>query len=224
MCINLRNLWIDCFFPKTRNTVSLADNRIYLASQSPRRRELLKQIGVSFEVLVLRTSAGRSDVLEVPQENEAPGSFALRMAMEKSLKGADAARMRQLIARPVLGADTVVDIDGEIIGKPRDLAHAGEILERLSGRAHWVHTGVAVTNSQGTESRLSSSKVDFAPLSSRMASRYLNSGEALDKAGAYGIQGRAGMFITHIEGSYSGIMGLPLFETAELLAWAGIKF
>ena len=203
--------------------MSRADNRIYLASQSPRRRELLKQIGVNFDVLVLRTAFGRADVLEIPQENEEPGAFARRMAEEKSAKGENAVGLRQLIARPVLGADTVVDIDGESIGKPRDLGQAGEILRRLSGRTHWVHTGVAITVADSTESRLSSSKVEFAPLSSTMLARYLESGEALDKAGAYGIQGRAGTFISRIEGSYTGIMGLPLFETAELLNWAGIR-
>jgi septum formation protein len=203
--------------------VSRADNRIYLASQSPRRRELLKQIGVNFDVLMLRNTPGRADVLEIPLENEGPAAFALRMAEEKSLKGSHAACLRQMIARPVLGADTVVDIDGEIIGKPRDLVHAEEILLRLSGRAHWVHSGVAVTVSGGTESRLSSSKVEFAPLNTLAIRRYLDGGEALDKAGAYGIQGRAGLFIARIEGSYTGIMGLPLFETAELLSWAGIK-
>lgn len=199
------------------------DNRIYLASQSPRRRELLKQIGVSFDVLVLRTMSGRADVLETPLENEKVGDFALRMAEEKASKGAAAVAMRQLVARPVLGADTVVDIDGEIIGKPRDLAHAREVLQRLSGRAHWVHTGVAVSASGRTESRLSSSKVEFAPLTSTAIDRYLECCEALDKAGAYGIQGRAGIFISRIEGSYTGIMGLPLFETAELLNRAGIR-
>lgn len=203
--------------------MSLADNRIYLASQSPRRRELLKQVGVNFVVLMLRVAPGRADVMEVPLEKEEPGSFALRMAEEKSLKGLAALSYRQLIPRPVLGADTVVDIDGEVIGKPRDLAHAEEILKRLSGRIHWVHSGVAISTPNGTEKRLSSSKVEFAPLSSSTITRYLNSGEALDKAGAYGIQGRAGMFVTRLEGSYSGIMGLPLFETAELLTWAGIK-
>ncbi len=200
-----------------------ADNRIYLASQSPRRRELLKQIGVNFVVLMLRTAPGRADVLEVPLENEAPGPFALRMAEEKSSKGFASLNQREIISRPVLGADTVVDLDGEIIGKPRDLAHAEEILKRLSGRFHWVHSGVAITTANGIEKRLSSSKVEFAPLSPRTITRYLNSGEALDKAGAYGIQGRAGMFVTRIEGSYSGIMGLPLFETVELLTWAEIK-
>ena len=200
-----------------------ADNRIYLASQSPRRRELLKQMGVNFEVLMLRVAHGRADVQEIPNPGEAPASFARRMAEEKSSCGATAVSLRQLIARPVLGADTVVDIDGEIIGKPRDMEHASEILHRLSGRAHWVHTGVAVTTSGETSSRLSSSKVEFAPLDQVTLTRYLESGEALDKAGAYGIQGRAGMFVARIEGSYTGIMGLPLFETAELLSWAGIK-
>lgn len=198
-------------------------HRIYLASQSPRRRELLKQIGVHFDVLMLRTASGRAEVLEEPLEDEAPAAFARRMAEEKAARGADAVGLRQMIVRPVLGADTVVDIDGEIVGKPRDLAHAREILGRLSGRSHWVHTGVAVSAAGRLESRLSSSKVEFAPLTSAMIERYLESGEALDKAGAYGIQGRAGVFITRIEGSYSGIMGLPLFETAELLIRAGIR-
>jgi septum formation protein len=199
------------------------DNRIYLASQSPRRRELLKQLGVHFEVLVMRASPGREDVVEVPQDKETPAQFAVRMAREKSQCGAKIVRMRRLVLMPVLGADTVLDIDGEIIGKPRDLDHAMEILTRLSGRAHWVHTGVAITWTHGTESRLSSSKVEFAPISSETIARYLESGEALDKAGAYGIQGRAGAFATRIEGSYTGIMGLPLHETAALLNWADIK-
>lgn len=199
------------------------DNRIYLASQSPRRRELLKQLGVHFEVLVMRASPGREDVIEAPQDKETPAQFAVRMAREKSQCGARIVRMRRLVLMPVLGADTVLDIDGEIIGKPRDLDHAMEILTRLSGRAHWVHTGVAMTWTHGTESRLSSSKVEFAPISRETIARYLESGEALDKAGAYGIQGRAGAFATRIEGSYTGIMGLPLHETAILLNWAGIK-
>jgi len=172
---------------------------------------------------MLRTASGRADVLEIPLQNEEPGAFARRMAEEKSAKGLAAVGLRQLVNRPVLGADTVVDIDGEIIGKPRDLAQAGEILRLLSGRTHWVHTGVAIAVADRTQSRLSSSKVVFAPLTSTMIARYLESGEALDKAGAYGIQGRGGAFISRIEGSYTGIMGLPLFETAELLNWSGIK-
>lgn len=199
------------------------EQRIYLASQSPRRRELLKQLGVHFEVLVMRTSPGREDVAEIALENETPAQFALRMAREKSQCGARVMRMRHLVPRPVLGADTVLDVDGEIIGKPRDLAQAGAILTRLSGRAHWVHTGVALTWNEATESYLSSSRVEFAPLTAEAIARYLESGEALDKAGAYGIQGRAGAFASRIEGSYSGIMGLPLHETARLLEWAGVR-
>lgn len=199
------------------------EDRIYLASQSPRRRELLKQIGINFDVLILRTSPGREDIQEIPLQHEEPGAFALRMAEEKATKGSKVAGLRQLIARPVLGADTVVDIDGEIIGKPHDLTQARQILQRLSGRAHWVHTGVAIAVGDRMESRLSSSRVEFAPLTPAALTRYLESGEALDKAGAYGIQGLAGTFISHIEGSYTGIMGLPLFETVELLSWAGIR-
>lgn len=199
------------------------EQRIYLASQSPRRRELLKQLGVHFEVLVMRTSPGREDVVEVPFADETPAQFALRMAREKSQCGARVMRMRRLVPRPVLGADTVLDVDGEIIGKPRDLAQAGDILARLSGRSHWVHTGVAMTWNETTESFLSSSRVEFAPLSAQAIARYLESGEALDKAGAYGIQGRAGAFASRIEGSYTGIMGLPLHETARLLEWAGVQ-
>jgi septum formation protein len=199
------------------------DNRIYLASQSPRRRELLKQLGVHFEVLVMRTSPGREDVMETPRGEEMPAQFAVRMAREKSQSGARIVRMRRLVLMPVLGADTVLDVDGEMIGKPRGMDHAKEILTRLSGRTHWVHTGVAMTWTHGTESRLSSSKVEFAPISGETITRYLESGEALDKAGAYGIQGRAGAFAKRIEGSYTGIMGLPLYETSALLTWAEIR-
>lgn len=205
-------------------------NRIYLASQSPRRRELLNLIGVDFVALILRSSPGRQEVLEIPQANEAPADFALRMAQEKSQCGWKVIGLRKLAALPVLGADTVVDLDGEIFGKPRDRNHAADMLGRLSGRDHWVHTGVALTrknasaqdNSAETRSLVSSSKVSFAPLSDAAIQRYLETGEYLDKAGAYGVQGRAGLFVSRIEGSYTGIMGLPLHETGLLLDWAGI--
>ncbi|HYP67793.1 MAG TPA: nucleoside triphosphate pyrophosphatase [Thiobacillaceae bacterium] len=198
------------------------DNRIYLASQSPRRRELLKQIGAHFEVLYLRQAPGREDVLEIPGVDEAPMAFARRMAREKAKCGAKLVRNRRMMLLPVLGADTLLDLEGEIIGKPRDLAHAREVLQRLSGRAHWVHTGIALAWGERVETRLSSSKVSFSALSAEQIERYLKSGEALDKAGAYGIQGRAAAFIQRIQGSHSGIMGLPLFETAALLQVAGI--
>lgn len=198
-------------------------HRIYLASQSPRRRELLKQIGVNFSVLLIRASPGRQDVEEVPLADESPAVFCVRMAHEKSAAGERIAAMRNLERLPVLGADTVVDLDGEILGKPENEAHAAEILGRLSGRAHWVHTGVAMTREGETRTMLSSSKVIFAPLSGDAIERYLETREYLDKAGAYGIQGHAGLFAERIEGSFTGIMGLPLHETGCLLDWAGIQ-
>lgn len=195
-------------------------SQIYLASQSPRRRELLSLIGVDFLPLILRSSPGRQDVVETPQENEAPDDFARRMAHEKSASGWKVAGLRKLALLPVLGADTVVDLDGEIFGKPEDRDHAENMLQRLSGREHWVHTAVAVTHQAETRTTLCSSKVQFAHLAKETILGYLETGEYLDKAGAYGIQGRAGLFVARMEGSYTGIMGLPLYETGLLLAWA----
>lgn len=214
--------------------MSAISQRIYLASQSPRRRELLNLIGVDFIALILRSSPGRQDIMEIPQANETPADFALRMAVEKSQSGWKVAGLRKLVALPVLGADTVVDMDGEILGKPQDRDHAESILQRLSGHDHWVHTGVALTckqenakidntaNGEETRALVSSSKVSFAPLSKETIQRYLETGEYLDKAGAYGVQGRAGLFVSRIEGSYTGIMGLPLHETGQLLNEAGL--
>ena len=195
----------------------LVDKRIYLASQSPRRRELLKQIGVAFDVLPLRAVSGRMDVLEVPRTGEAAVDFAQRMAVEKAACGWRAVDARHLLRFPVLGADTVVELDGEIFGKPTDRTDAEAMLRRLSGRQHQVHTAVAVQHDTRQELRLSSSRVRFAELDSAMITRYLESGEYLGKAGAYGIQGRAAAFVEHIDGSYSGVMGLPLYGTAVLL-------
>jgi nucleoside triphosphate pyrophosphatase len=198
------------------------DKRIYLASQSPRRRELLKQIGVHFEVLPLRASPDRADVIEIPHADEPPKAFAMRMAREKAKCGAKVSRNRRLLLLPVLGADTLLDLDGQIIAKPRDADHARTILTRLSGRSHWVHTAIALAWGERLEARLSSTKVEFTRLSGEQIDLYLKLGEALDKAGAYGIQGRAAIFVQRIEGSHSGIMGLPLYETAALLQLAGI--
>jgi septum formation protein len=195
----------------------LVDKRIYLASQSPRRRELLKQIGIAFDVLPLRAVAGRLDVVEVPRDGEAAADFAQRMATEKAACGWRAVDLRHLLRFPVLGADTVVELDGDILGKPRDRLDAAAMLTRLSGRQHQVHTAVAVHHEDRMELRLSSSQVRFATMDATVIARYLETGEYLGKAGAYGVQGRAGAFIEHIEGSYSGIMGLPLYETSELL-------
>lgn len=200
----------------------LIDKRIYLASQSPRRRDLLKQIGVSFEVLPLRTMAARADVIEIPHSGESAVDFVQRMANEKAASGWHAVEIRHLLKFPVLSADTLVDIDGSILGKPADRQTAETMLKQLSGRAHWVHTAVAIQRETRIESVLSSSKVEFGTLSATEMRHYLDSGEYTDKAGAYGIQGRAAAFVKLIEGSYTGIMGLPLFETNALLKQFGV--
>ncbi len=200
----------------------LVDKRIYLASQSPRRRELLKQIGVAFDVLALRAVAGRMDVVEVPRADETAADFAQRMAGEKAACGWRAVDARRLLRFPVLGADTVVELDGAILGKPADRTEAEAMLRRLSGREHQVHTAVAVQHEARLELRLSSSRVRMAALDAATITRYLETGEYLGKAGAYGIQGRAGAFVEHIDGSYSGIMGLPLYDTAVLLRAFGL--
>ncbi|MBU2640427.1 MAG: Maf family protein [Thiobacillus sp.] len=195
----------------------LVDKRIYLASQSPRRRELLKQLGVAFDVLPLRAVAGRMDVIEIPRADETAPEFAQRMAIEKAACGWRAVDARHVLRFPVLGADTVVELDGAILGKPADRSEAEAMLTRLSGRLHLVHTAVAVKQEERIEQCLSSSVIRFAELSPLTITRYLETGEYVGKAGAYGIQGRAGAFVEHLEGSYSGVMGLPLYGTAVLL-------
>jgi len=176
-------------------------NRIYLASQSPRRRELLKQIGVRFDLLLLRNDPRRQiDVDELPLAQESPAAYVERVCREKVQAAQEALRLRALRAAPILTADTVVTINGEIIGKPDSDAHAAEILRKLSGGTHEVITAVAVVLGERTECRV----------------------EAHDKAGAYGIQGQAAAFVAQLEGSYSGVVGLPLYETAELLKSFGV--
>lgn len=195
----------------------LVDKRIYLASHSPRRRELLKQLGVSFDVLPLRAVAGRMDVVETPRADEAAPEFVQRMAVEKAACGCRAVNARHVLRFPVLGADTVVELDGTILGKPADRAEAQAMLTRLSGRLHLVHTAVAVKQEDRMEQCLSTSVIRFAELSPLTITRYLETGEYIGKAGAYAIQGRAGAFVEHLDGSYSGVMGLPLYGTAVLL-------
>jgi len=198
--------------------MSVKQQRIYLASQSPRRRELLKQIGVSFEVLLLRNDSRRDACVdETPINNENPTGYVQRICRLKALAGRDALLFRNLPPFPVLAADTTVTIDGKIIGKPRDNLHAAEILRSLSGRQHQVLTAVAVSFENHFEMCLSTTTVSFAQLDDARIHRYLLSNEAQDKAGAYSIQGQAGAFVERIEGSYTGVMGLPLFETVELL-------
>ncbi|SRR6266581_3931151 len=194
------------------------DLRIYLASQSPRRRELLNQIGVRFDLLLFRGS-GRDDIAidERPLPDEEVEDYVVRLARAKAGLGARLVSLRRRLPRPVLAADTSVDIDGEIVGKPRDNADAAAILRRLSGRNHRVLTAVAVCDGGRLEHALSISEVSFRRLDADEIRRYVASGEPLDKAGAYGIQGRAAVFVEEIVGSHSGIMGLPLCETALLL-------
>jgi len=192
--------------------------RIYLASQSPRRRELLKQIGVSFDMLLLRNDPRRNiDVDETPEKNEVPADYVQRISRAKATAGWTASLSRNLRPFPVLAADTTVTLDNKIFGKPRDNEDAFAILSELSGRQHRVYSAVAVAFEERLELRLSATSVTFAKLDNDRIRRYLTSGEGHDKAGAYGIQGLAGAFVERIEGSYSGVMGLPLCETAELL-------
>ena len=196
----------------------MIDPRIYLASRSPRRRELLAQVGVRFDLLLFRLPPrDDAEVSEDWQPGEAPEAYVQRVARAKAEFGADLIARRAIVARPVLAADTTLDLDGEIIGKPRDEADAIAILTRLSGRSHRVLTAIAVAQDERVEQRLSVSTVRFRPVGADEIKRYVQSGEPMDKAGAYGIQGRAALFIEEIHGSHSGIVGLPLCETALLL-------
>lgn len=196
--------------------------RIYLASQSPRRRELLAQIGVRFDLLLFR-GGERADpeTDETPRPGEPPEAYALRVAAAKAAHGARLVGLRRLPPRPVLAADTTLDVDGAIVGKPADDADAAAILQRLSGRSHRVLTAIAVAHADRVATRLSASAVRFRPLADDEIRRYVASGEPRDKAGAYGLQGRAAMFVESVAGSPSGIVGLPLCETALLLREAG---
>jgi len=192
--------------------------KIYLASRSPRRRELLKQIGVAFEVLVLRDHPGRNvDVDESQLPGENPDDYVRRVSRAKADAGWDKILQRRLRRFPVLAADTVVCVDDIILKKPPDPSHAAKMLRLLSGREHRVLTAVAIKLDERSELVLSETRVRFAELSQADIEVYVASGEPADKAGAYAIQGRAGAFITELHGSYSGVMGLPLYETLQLL-------
>ncbi len=190
---------------------------IYLASASPRRAELLPLIGVAFEVLHLLDFA----VDESVHGREAPALYVKRLALAKARAGVRAMRARGLPVRPVLGADTTVCIGREILGKPGDAAvpalEAARMLRLLSGRTHRVLTAVAVVLGRRQQVVLSTSRVRFRHLTRDEIAAYVATGEPLDKAGGYAIQGAAAAFVSHLAGSYSGVMGLPLFETAQLL-------
>lgn len=192
--------------------------RIYLASRSPRRRELLAQIGVRYELLMFRGLPREDlDVDEAVLPHETPEDYVVRVTLAKAQAGLRRIHERHLLAQPVLAADTTVEIDGSIIGKPAHEADAVAILQRLSGRSHRVLTAVALADAARVEHLLSVSEVRFRVLEKGEIRRYVASGEPLDKAGAYAIQGRAAVFVEEMRGSYSGIMGLPVFETALLL-------
>lgn len=201
----------------------LTAKRLYLASQSPRRLELLRQIGLEPTVLPLRSSPGRVDVDESPLPGEPATDYVLRLARVKARAGVEAQQVRNLPHWPILAADTTVTLDGRILGKPETREAAAAMLRRYSGRAHSVLTAVAAAHLGRLEVVLSESVVTFKALSEAEIAAYLDSREGYDKAGGYGIQGRAALFIEHLSGSYSGVMGLPLYETSELLKTVGFE-
>jgi septum formation protein len=199
-----------------------ATNIIYLASKSPRRRELLRQIGVQYELLMMREQSPRVDVDEAPLRDESAHAYVQRIVLLKAAMAMKVMRERRLPARPILTADTTVTIDGEVLGKPVDRDDAVRMLKRLGGQSHQVLTAIAVTVDREVKHVLSTSFVSFATLSDDEIKRYVDSGEPMDKAGGYAVQGLAARFITKLSGSYSGVMGLPLYETTALLRQCGL--
>jgi nucleoside triphosphate pyrophosphatase len=194
------------------------DRGIYLASRSPRRRELLSQIGVRYHLLLFRSRPeSPPDVDEAILPNEQPDGYVERVARAKAQAGWRLLRLRNLPFAPVLAADTAVTLDNLILGKPADRKEAAEMLAALSGRRHEVLTAVALMRDERVDSLISRSEVQFKQLSPEEIAQYVASGECDDKAGAYAIQGRAARFVIELRGSYSGVMGLPLYETSQLL-------
>ena len=193
----------------------MANFQIYLASASPRRRALLRQIEVTHRLLPVAVD-------ETPLPDETPHAYVARLARAKAGAGVRALGRRK--PAPVLGADTAVVVDGAILGKPNDRDEGLAMLTRLSGREHWVLSAVALATARRDGFKVQESRVRFRELSPAECAAYWDSGEPWDKAGGYGIQGRAAVFIVELRGSYSGVMGLPLFETAELLREFGVSF
>lgn len=197
------------------------NKKIYLASRSPRRAEILSQLGVMFEVLP-------ADIDESVYAIELPDAYVARLAKEKALACLNYLKDKALPMLPILAADTTVALHDDasnswlILGKPESAQDAFAMLKKMSGSSHYVYTAVAVVTAQGIVSRLSSTQVEFADLTDAEIGAYVDSGEPMDKAGAYGIQGLASTFIKRIDGSYSGVMGLPVYETSQLLKHAGI--
>jgi septum formation protein len=198
----------------TRQPGSQAPLSLVLASASPRRKELLEQLGI-------HVIARAVDIDESVIDGETANQFVQRLAKDKAHRGHEVIGSTE--ALPVLGSDTAVVIDGQILGKPVNRNDARSMLMRLSGKTHTVHTAVAIVTNNRVVEAVSISRVSFTRLSEQDISLYLSTGEADDKAGSYAIQGIAGQFIEKLEGSYSGVMGLPLFETRQLLLQLGIN-
>jgi len=189
---------------------------LYLASASPRRAELLRQVGIAFEVMP-------SGLDEKPAAEERPQDYVERVATEKAQWVAARIRSLGLPDRPVLGADTEVILDGEILGKPNDATHGLATLRRLAGRRHQVLSAIAVVANNSVRRAVCESFVTFGPLTDEDIHGYWESGEPADKAGGYAVQGLAARYIRHIDGSFSGIVGLPLFELEQLLKEIGYR-
>ena len=205
--------------PITRITVN---KFIYLASQSPRRRQLLEQLGVPHELL-LPDAQEDAEALEVVLPNEAPAAYVKRVTQLKLDAALARLQRRGLPMAPILCSDTTVARGRTIYGKPEDAADAIRMLTALAGKTHRVLTGVAIGTTDQREQALCESRVTFAAMTPAEIKSYVVSDEPMGKAGAYAVQGRAAAFISHISGSYSGIMGLPMFETAALLRCFGFK-
>lgn len=183
---------------------------LYLASQSPRRRELLAQLGVAFEPL-------QASIVEQRGPDEMPADYVLRLAQEKALAGWRSLATSGLPPRPVLGADTIGVCGEQVLEKPRDQAHARQMLSLMAGTTHRVMTAVALRRGDRAQSCLVTTEVTFRPLSEAEIAAYWYTGEPRDKAGGYGIQGKGGAFVERINGSYSAVVGLPLAQTSQLL-------
>ena len=195
---------------------------IYLASPSPRRRQLLEQLGVAYELL-LPDADEDAESLEAVLPNEAPKAYVQRVTQRKLDAALQRLKRRGLPAAPVLCSDTTVALGRQILGKPEDAADARRMLNALSDQSHRVLTAVAVGTARKRVQALSQSQVRFANLTPTQIRHYVDSGEPMGKAGAYAVQGRAAGFIAHMSGSYSGIMGLPMFETSQLLREMGFR-
>ena len=197
-------------------------NFVYLASQSPRRRQLLEQLGVQYELLLADASED-AEALELVLKNEAPAAYVKRVTALKLDAAVARLVRRKLPSAPVLCSDTTVAMGRTIYGKPENAQDAERMLSELAGKTHRVLTAIAVQQGAQRFQAVSTSRVSFEPMTAEKINAYVATGEPMGKAGAYGIQGRVAMHIMRIDGSYSGIMGLPLWETASLLQAVGIK-